>query len=209
MLQTHQLQYTYPGKPPISFPDIHFEKGSQWLLLGQSGTGKTTLLHLLGGLRKPQKGSVTIAGKAIKSLSATALDKFRGKHIGIVFQQSHFVKALTVGENLALSRSLAGNPADPERIKTLLTRLNIGDKINDRTHRLSQGEQQRVAIARALVNSPDLILADEPTSALDDDNCREVIKLLENQAKMEGATLVIVTHDGRLKDFFEHKIILS
>jgi len=209
MLKTHQLEYTYPGKPPIRFPDIHCEKGSQWLLLGQSGSGKTTLLHLLGGLRKSQKGSVSIAGKDIKSLSSEALDKFRGKNVGIVFQQSHFIKALTVGQNLQLARTLAGNSSDPERIKSLLTRLNIGDKINNRTHRLSQGEQQRVAIARALVNSPGLILADEPTSALDDENCREVISLLESQAKIEGATLIIVTHDGRLKDFFEHKIILS
>lgn len=209
MLKTHQLKYTYPGKPPINFPDIHCEKGSQWLLLGQSGSGKTTLLHLLGGLRRPQAGSITIAGKDIKSLDASALDTFRGKNIGIVFQQSHFVSALTVGQNLQIARSLAGNSPDPERVESLLNRLNIGDKINDRTHRLSQGEQQRVAIARALVNSPGLILADEPTSALDDENCREVIKLLESQARIENATLIIVTHDGRLKDFFKHKIVLS
>lgn len=209
MLRTQQLEYTYPGNKPITFPDIQCEKGSQWLLLGQSGTGKTTLLHLLGGIRKPQKGKVYIANQELNTLSSTALDQFRGKNIGIVFQQSHFVQSLTVGENLQLAQTLAGHSADPKRIKKLLDRLNIGDKIGDRTNRLSQGEQQRVAIARALVNSPGLILADEPTSALDDENCKEVIDLLETQAKEEGATLVIVTHDGRLKEFFDHKIILE
>lgn len=209
MLRTQQLEYTYSGNKTIRFPDIHCEKGSQWLLLGQSGTGKTTLLHLIGGIRKPQKGKVFVADQALNNLSSTALDQFRGKNIGIVFQQSHFVQSLTVGENLQLAQTLAGHSADLDRIKDLLNRLNIVDKINDRTNRLSQGEQQRVAIARALVNSPGLILADEPTSALDDENCREVIALLETQAKEEGATLVIVTHDSRLKEFFDHKIILE
>ena len=209
MLKTQQLEYTYLGNKTITFPDIQCEKGSQWLLLGQSGTGKTTLLHLLGGIRKPQKGKVYIANQALNTLSSTALDQFRGKNIGIVFQQSHFVQSLTVGENLQLAQTLAGHSANPTRIKNLLDRLNIGDKIGDRTNRLSQGEQQRVAIARALVNSPGLILADEPTSALDDENCKEVIDLLETQAKEEGATLVIVTHDSRLKEFFDHKIILE
>jgi len=209
MLRTQQLEYTYSGNKTITFPDIHCEKGSQWLLLGQSGTGKTTLLHLIGGIRKPQKGKVFIADQELNSFSSTELDQFRGKNIGIVFQQSHFVQSLTVGENLQLAQTLAGHSVDSVRIKNLLNRLNIGDKINDRTNRLSQGEQQRVAIARALVNSPGLILADEPTSALDDENCKEVISLLETQAKEEGATLVIVTHDGRLKEFFDHKIILE
>jgi len=209
MLRTQQLEYTYSGNKTITFPDIHCEKGSQWLLLGQSGTGKTTLLHLIGGIRKPQKGKVFIDDQELNTLSSTGLDQFRGKNIGIVFQQSHFVQSLTVGENLQLAQTLAGHSADSDRIKNLLNRLSIGDKINDRTNRLSQGEQQRVAIARALVNSPGLILADEPTSALDDENCKEVIALLETQAKEEGATLVIVTHDGRLKEFFDHKIILE
>jgi len=208
MLRTQQLEYTYPGNKTIRFPDINCEKGSQWLLLGQSGTGKTTLLHLIGGIRKPQKGKVYVAEQELNNLSSTALDQFRGKNIGIVFQQSHFVQSLTVGENLQLAQTLAGHSADLNRIKDLLNRLNIGEKINDRTNRLSQGEQQRVAIARALVNSPGLILADEPTSALDDKNCKEVIELLETQAKEANATLLIVTHDARLKDLIHNQISL-
>jgi len=115
---------------------------------------------------------------------------------------------LTVGENLQLAQKLAGVPQDKNRIETLLNRLNIGNKINSKPHNLSQGEQQRVSIARALVNGPDLILADEPTSALDDKNTHEVIKLLENQAEEENATLLIVTHDGRLKEYFKKQILL-
>lgn len=208
MLSTKNLTYTYPGKPTLSFPDIRCDKGSQWLLLGQSGSGKTTLLHLLGGLRQPKAGTILINGQNIGGLSTAALDQFRGKNIGIVFQQSHFVKSLSVGQNLQLAQTLAGKPVDYRRIRELLERLHIGDKIDDKTNRLSQGEQQRVAIARALVNSPAIILADEPTSALDDQNCKEVIALLEEQAKAEGATLLIVTHDNRLTSFFDNRIVL-
>ena len=137
------------------------------------------------------------------------MDHFRGKNIGIVFQKSYFVRALTVEENLALTQKLAGLPVSKNRIKELLDRLNIGHKLNSKTDSLSQGEQQRVAIARALINKPAIILADEPTSALDDHNCDQVIDLLVKQAQEEQATLLIVTHDGRLKDQFSKKIILD
>jgi len=209
MLQTKSLQFTYDGKNFIDFPDIHCQKGEQWLLLGQSGSGKTTLLHLLGGLRTPKKGKVFIADTDISSLGSSKLDRFRGKHIGIVFQQSHFVKSLTVEENLLLAQQLAGVSLSKERIKELLDRLNIGHKLKAKTKDLSQGEQQRVAIARALVNKPAIILADEPTSALDDKNCFEVIDLLETQARTEGATLLIVTHDGLLKEKSKNRIKLE
>ncbi len=209
MLETQNLQYSYDGKNSLAFPDIRCEKGEQWLLLGQSGSGKTTLLHLLGGLRKPKNGKIKISDTDIGRLSSTALDHFRGKNIGIVFQKSYFVRALTVEENLALTQKLAGLPVSKNRIKELLDRLNIGHKMTSKTDSLSQGEQQRVAIARALINKPAIILADEPTSALDDHNCEQVIDLLVTQAKEEQATLLIVTHDGRLKNQFSKKIILD
>jgi len=179
------------------------------LLLGRSGSGKTTLLQLLGGLRTPQKGKVVVAGTEIKSLSAAQLDQFRGKHIGIVFQQSHFVKALNVQENLLLAQQLAGEKPSKERAIELLDRLSLKHKLHAKTSDLSQGEQQRVAIARALMNHPEIILADEPTSALDDYNCEEVIKLLKDQAVAENATLLIVTHDERLKSQFDKSVELA
>ena len=208
MLQTKDLKFSYDGKTLLDFPDINCQKGEQWLLLGQSGSGKTTLLHLLGGLRKPKNGDVIINGKNIRQLSSSSLDTFRGKNIGIVFQKPHFVRALTVKENLLLAQELAGEKKDSNHIVTLLDKLNIGHKLNSKTDNLSEGEKQRVAIARALVNRPTVILADEPTSALDDKNCQEVIELLETQAKDANATLLIVTHDGRLKELIKNQIEL-
>ncbi|MGB0864799.1 MAG: ABC transporter ATP-binding protein [Saprospiraceae bacterium] len=209
MLKTSQLSYSYDKNNTIHFPDINCQKDEHWLLLGQSGTGKTTLLHLLGGLRKAQNGSITVTGQDLSQLPSSQLDAFRGKHIGIVFQQSHFVASLTVEENLLLAQYLAGVPQDKTRIKTLLSKLNLSHKLQSKPKALSQGEQQRVAIARALVNSPKVILADEPTSALDDENCKEVVELLESQAREQEAALLIVTHDQRLKDYFKNQIILT
>ena len=208
MLQTNQLHFSYTGAQTLTFPDFTCQKGEQWLLLGQSGSGKTTLLHLLGGLLSPTKGDVKVGNTPLKSLSTAALDKFRGKHIGIIFQKAHFVRSLTVQENLILAQQLAGVSIDKNRISELLNRLNVGHKLHAKTNELSQGEQQRVAIARAIVNQPTVILADEPTSALDDENCEEVIQLLEEQAAAVGATLLVVTHDGRLKERFEKQILI-
>ncbi len=208
MIRTENLNHTYDGNNTINFPDINLGKGEKMLLLGQSGCGKTTLLHLLGGLMQAKKGDITIGETRISGLSQSGLDKFRGKHIGIIFQKPHFVSALTVMENLLLTQKLGGLKSNKSEIKGLLEKLNIGHKSNSKTKNLSQGEQQRVAIARALVNQPDVILADEPTSALDDKNTEEVIALLEQQAAEYNATLIIVTHDNRLKERFQNRIEL-
>ena len=209
MIYAENLEYAYEGKAPLKFPDIRCDKGAQWLLLGQSGSGKTTLLHLLGGLLSPQKGEVRIAETTLNSLSAAALDDFRGKHVGIIFQQAHFVRAISVLDNLLLAQQLAGLKPDRRRAQHLLEQLDIAHKAGDRPDRLSQGEQQRAAIARAIVNQPALIRADEPTSALDDRNCMEVLALLEREAAEVGATLLVVTHDNRLKNRFENHITLQ
>ena len=208
MLQTKQLQFSYNRNQVMNFPDISLQKAEHWLLLGQSGSGKTTLLHLLGGLLSPTNGSIIIGDTEVGQLRSAALDRFRGKNIGIVFQKSHFVRALTIGENLALAQQLAGLKPNRERILELLERLNIADKYRLKPDRLSTGEQQRAAIARSLVNHAPIILADEPTSALDDHNAQEVINLLEEQARAQGSTLLVVTHDKRLKDRFPNQIEL-
>jgi putative ABC transport system ATP-binding protein len=137
------------------------------------------------------------------SISDKNLDLFRGQNIGIVFQKPHFIKSLTVWENLLLAAALAGKKSDKKRMIDLLERLNIAHKSESKTDQLSQGEQQRVAIARALVNEPILILADEPTSALDDINGEEVAALLEDESKRLEAALLIVTHDNRLQTKFK------
>ncbi len=193
----------------MRFPDVSIEQGAHYLILGTSGTGKTTLLHLLSGLLAPRAGAVHIKDTEISKMGEAQLDAFRGKHIGIVFQVPHFIAALTVSENLQLAQKLPGNTIDVKRIESVLTQLNLSSKLNAYPSQLSQGEKQRVSIARAIINSPAVIFADEPTSALDDKNCTEVTALLKQTAADNNATLVIVTHDNRLKSEFENKIILE
>ncbi len=208
MLKTTQLEFQYNQNQTFHFPNMDCRAAEQWLILGQSGCGKTTLLHLLAGLLPPKTGEIQVAGKNIGNLKRKELDAFRGKNIGIVFQQAHFIQALSVRQNLLLAQSLADLPKDNQRIREILERLNIWHKADDLPQNLSIGEQQRVSIARALINRPPLVLADEPTSALDDHNALEVTHLLEEQTRQQGATLLIVTHDQRLKSRFLNKILL-
>lgn len=209
MISTSKLTYQYEGGQTIHFPNIELAQGAHALILGNSGTGKTTLLHLLSGLLRPKGGTISIQEKNINNLGEAALDTFRGLHIGLVFQVPHFMSALSVSENLALAQKLPGKTIDKQRIEDVLTLLNLASKINAYPHQLSQGEKQRVSIARAIINQPAVIFADEPTSALDNKNCFEVIKLLRDTASKNNATLVIVTHDNRLTKEFDQKIILE
>jgi ABC-type lipoprotein export system ATPase subunit len=209
MLQANNLEYSYDSRTRLQFPDLDLQKDQHWLLLGQSGSGKTTLLHLLAGLMRPTHGHIFVDGVDMVRLPANKLDDFRGRHIGLVFQRPHFIRAISAEENLMVARQFAGLPPDKHRVHELLERLGIAYKAKSKPNRLSQGEQQRLAIARALINKPSLILADEPTSALDDTNCEEVINLLEEQAGQEKATLLVVTHDQRLKDRFPRQVHLQ
>jgi len=208
MVKINGLTYNYSSEIQLKFPDFSLSKGEQALILGQSGCGKTTLLHLLSVLLKPNSGDVNIENEDISKMSGAVLDNFRGANIGIVFQTAHFIEALTVKENLTLTQTLAGKSKDIDKIKKLLADLGVESKLNAKLNALSVGEKQRVSIARALVNSPALILADEPTSALDDKNCNAVLKLVREQAKKHNSTLLIVTHDNRLKDQFDKRVEL-
>lgn len=192
----------------MHFPDLRIEPGKHTLIIGSSGSGKTTLLHLLAGLRRPASGSVTLLGKDLHAMDTSELDNFRGQHIGMVFQVPHFIRSISVLENLTIAQSLAGYSPNAAKCTEMLKRLNLGDKVHEKTHQLSVGEQQRVAIIRAIINQPDIILADEPTSALDDENTRVVIELLRQQADAVDATLIVVTHDQRLKDTFSETVRL-
>ena len=208
MVKINGLTYNYSSEVQLKFPDFSLSKGEQALILGQSGCGKTTLLHLLSGLLKPDSGEVDVENENISKMSGARLDNFRGANIGIVFQIPHFIEALTVKENLTLTQTLAGKSKNVDKVKTLLADLGVESKLNAKLNALSVGEKQRISIARALVNSPALILADEPTSALDDENCDAVLKLVREQAKKYNSTLLIVTHDNRLKDQFDKRIEL-
>jgi len=206
MLEIKALTYSYPNGPSFTFPDIPQANLDPLLITGASGTGKTTLLHLLGGLLRPASGSIRIAGTEIQDFSESKRDTFRAKMISIIFQKSFFLNALNVYENILSSAFFSNADVAEGKIDELLASLNISDKKHASVAELSIGEQQRVSIARALVKSPKIILADEPTSALDDDNCDEVISLLTSQAAIASAKLIIVTHDQRLKDHFPNSL---
>ena len=207
MINTKGLNFKYNEQASFSFPDINLGKDENLLIIGSSGIGKTTLLHLLAGLLESNSGSINLYGQDISKLTQHQIDKFRGQNIGIVFQKPHFVNSLTVKENLQLAQYL-GNKKDQNRIIDILSSLDILDKENKKPKKLSQGEKQRASIAMAIVNSPKLILADEPTSSLDDENCDRVIKLLKKQASEFKAQLIVITHDNRLKKHFKKSIKL-
>ena len=207
MIKTESLKFSYDGKKYFDFPDINLDSGENLLIIGNSGIGKTTLLHLLAGILKPESGSINISGTDISKFSDTELDKFRGDNIGIVFQKPHFISSLTINENLKLAKYLSPSKTSGDA-KKILESLNIKDKYQQKPNQLSEGEKQRASIALALINSPNLILADEPTSSLDDFNCDNVIKLLKTQAKDHKAQLIVITHDARLKKHFKNNLNL-
>ncbi len=207
LLQSNSLRYAHPGQGVISFPEVKLDAGEALLVLGKSGSGKTTLLNLLAGLLEPHSGQVELDGVRLSSLSGQALDLFRGKNIGIVFQKPRLIAALNVRQNLELAHFFGKKKG--QDIMQLLSELGIAAKANSSVLTLSEGEAQRVSIARALANSPKLILADEPTSSLDDENTEKVIQLLKSQAAKIGAALVIVTHDQRVKNHVPNFIEVS
>lgn len=209
MFNLNNIEHKYNGQSVLRLPDFAGAQGEHWLVLGYSGSGKTTLLHIMAGVLRPSQGEVTVAGERLHALQGSSLDRFRGANIGIVFQQMHLIATLTVEDNLLLAQYLAKVPGDRDRVQSVLDSLDIGDKAQSYPSQLSYGQQQRVSIARAVINSPKIILADEPTSSLDDLHCGQVIDLLVQQAQKYQATLVITTHDQRVKSRFTRQLNLS
>ncbi len=209
MIATKNITFSYGKGTSFAFPDISCSDGDTILITGGSGKGKTTLLHLLGGLLRPQAGEILVNNTDIGILSEKKLDHFRGEHIGLVLQQSHFIASLSVLENVELASWLASGKKRTEKAKLLLQHLDLENHIHKLPSQLSIGQQQRVSIARALINEPKVLLADEPTSSLDDENAFKVADLLDNLAKEYRSALVIVTHDSRLKQRFTNQITLS
>ncbi len=178
--------------PVLDGVDLDVPEG-QWLgILGRSGSGKSTLLHLLGGLDRPSSGQLIYAGRDIASLRGAALDRYRSREVGFVFQAYHLLPELSALENVRLAAKIGGG--DPAQARPWLERVGLGDRLKHRPSRLSGGERQRVAIARALVNKPALLLADEPTGNLDAQTGRSIIDLIRD-LHTEGQTIVMVTHD--------------
>lgn len=209
MFALTNIKHRYGAETVLDLPSFEAEQGVHHLILGHSGSGKTTLLHILAGLRKPSEGSVVVAGQDLGALKGHALDRFRGRNIGIVFQRMHLLATLTVEDNLLMAPYLADLPQAKDRIREVLATLDMAHKVGSYPHELSHGQRQRVAIARAVMNQPKVLLADEPTASLDDARAEKVLDLLIDQAEANGATLVVATHDRRIVDHFEHTLMLE
>jgi len=207
LIQTNNISINY-GSLILKFPEIKLNSGDQLLILGNSGSGKTSLLNILGGLISPNTGTVLLNDINLMSLSKNKVDNFRGKNIGFIFQSPHFIKSLTVNENLKLSQYLISE-INQSRINILLEKVGLLNLKDSNIQNLSEGEKQRISIIRALINQPSILLADEPTSALDDESCNNVIDILTNLSIENTATLIIVTHDKRLKEKFSNQIDLN
>lgn len=209
MISTQDLRFSYSPEKTFTFPSFCCSAGQALLILGQSGRGKTTFLHLLALLLKPEAGEILIDNENVAPLSASEQAAVRAHKIGIIYQRPHFVGSLSVLDNLLLANYLSDRSLDKAKAIRLADALGFGEHLSKKTNQLSQGEQQRVSIARALMNNPSVLLADEPTSSLDDTNCTKVVELLKQQSEQVGASLVVVTHDQRLKEAFTERVILA
>ena len=207
LIRTNNLSVKY-GDVDIKFPNINLDYGGQLLIIGKSGSGKTSLLSILGGLLAPETGNVLVNDTDLFSLPNNKRDNFRGQQIGFVFQTPHFIKSLCVNDNLKFSQYMSSKVNQP-KINMFLKKVDLNHLKNASIQNLSEGEKQRISIIRALVNQPSIIFADEPTSALDDNSCYNVVDLLTNLSQENNTTLVIVTHDKRIKDKFPNQINLN
>jgi putative ABC transport system ATP-binding protein len=167
-------------------------------LVGPSGSGKSTLLMVMAGLERPDRGIVVVAGQDLGRLDEDALARFRGRHIGIVFQSFHLIPTMTALENVAVPLELAGNRAAFARAAEELAAVGLGERAGHYPAQLSGGEQQRVALARAMAPGPAILVADEPTGNLDETTGREIIDLMFARFEARSMTLVLVTHDAAL-----------
>ena len=220
----HDLLFKWPGADAFSLavPELQIACGEKVFLLGASGSGKSTLLNLIAGVLTPQQGSIRILDTDFSQLSARQKDRFRARHIGLVFQQFNLIPYLDVETNIRLASSFVGSPgpvstststsksdanAAPQRMRALLEGLHLDPALlKRRADSLSVGQQQRVAIARAMINQPALLIADEPTSALDTDARDSFMQLLLGLQASAGTTIVFVSHDRSLATGFDRVV---
>jgi lipoprotein-releasing system ATP-binding protein len=204
ILSARGLKKTYAvGKRALEVlrgVDLEISRGDFVALRGASGTGKSTLLHLIGGLDSPNAGEIIFCGQNLAAFSESRLTNFRNRRVGFVFQAYHLLPELTALENVCLPARIARTAAAQaeKRGRELLARVGLGERLDHKPSELSGGEQQRVAIARALVNEPELLLADEPTGNLDSHTGGEIIELLKQLRAEKQMTLIIATHDAKV-----------
>ena len=220
LIEITQLGFAWPGQPELlDIPSFTLSHGVSLFLKGPSGSGKTTLLGLLGGVQKPDRGSVRLLGTDLGQLSSSARDRFRVDHTGYIFQQFNLLPFLPVLENVLLpcrfsktraARAQMRHGSIEQAATRLLAQLGIRNELlQRRADSLSIGQQQRVAAARALIGQPELVIADEPTSALDTDSREAFIQLLFTECREAGSSLLFVSHDQSLAPLFDHSLSLS
>jgi len=188
--------------------NLDLPKGQIVIMTGPSGSGKTTLLTLIGALRTVQEGSLRVLDQEIVGLSRSALVNVR-RNIGFIFQAHNLFESLTAAQNVEMAVELLDDWGDKrQKAVAMLTKLGLAERVDYKPSALSGGQKQRVAIARALVNQPELVLADEPTAALDKQSGREVVTLMQELAKKQGKTILMVTHDNRILDVADRILTL-
>ena len=208
MLELKKLKKSYiepdGGELPIlDIPQWNIEAGEQVVVVGASGCGKTTMLHIIAGILRPTSGHVLIDGWDTPLLNEAERDQFRARRIGYVFQTFNLLPGFTAYENVLLGMTFAGDRNDKHRAKLLLERVGLGHRLNHKPGQLSVGEQQRVSVARALANKPKLVLADEPTANVDVGNQQQVIDMLRQTCDEEGVALILVTHSPEVASQFD------
>lgn len=189
--------------------DLEVEAGTTVSVVGPSGSGKSSLLAIIGGIERATSGRVVVCGRDLGALDEDELALFRRRHVGILFQAFHLVPSMTAIENVALPMELARRPGAMARAAELLEEVGLAHRLEHYPAQLSGGEQQRVALARALANAPDLLLADEPTGNLDAETGREIVELLFGVQEQHGTTLLLVTHDARLAARCARRLVMD
>ena len=188
--------------------NLQVKKGESIGLVGPSGSGKSSLLMLLGGLEKATKGQVKVLKRNFNSMGEDALAKFRRMHMGIIFQSFHLIPTMTALENVATPMELSGKPNALKFAEDILSEVNLEHRLHHYPAQMSGGEQQRTALARAVCIKPDILLADEPTGNLDEHNGGQIIELLFELVTKFGSTLVLVTHDNEIATLCDRVIQL-
>jgi len=187
----------------LDIAEFQVDAGEQVVIMGRSGCGKTTLLHVISGISTPDSGMVLLDGWDIPLMTEAERDRFRAQRIGYVFQTFNLLPGFSALENVLVSMKFAGRRTDRARAKHLLERVGLGHRVTHKPPMLSVGEQQRVAVARALVNQPKLLLADEPTANVDTGHQQQIVDLLREGCREENVALVIVTHSPEVAEQFE------
>ena len=207
LLEVKNVSKIYGDLHALKDVSFTIRKGEWVAIMGSSGSGKSTIMNIIGCMDKPSIGEVILDGQDITKESQHSLTKIRREKIGLIFQQFHLIPYLTALENVMVAQYYHSIPDEQEALQAL-ERVGLKDRAKHLPSQLSGGEQQRVCIARALINSPEIILADEPTGNLDEVNEKIVIDIL-TQLHKEGSTIIVVTHDLEVGDVAERKIILE